>query len=220
MFVVSIGFALVPAATISFILNEREKNLKHMQLISGMSLPAYWVANYIFDILKGVIPSALVIGLMYAFQLNYEWVWVLFLLYPVGVIPFTYVTSFFFSSENIAQTVTIFLHFVFAGIGGIVVYILRVIPATIEVGDLLLWIFKIIPSFCLTNSIMFASSKDVFAKIRTDVSNDTFDLVNMGGDILLLMSHFVFWTIVLIIIELGAFNCFKNIPDKMSKNRL
>lgn len=30
VFVVSIGFALIPAAVVSFILNEREKNLKHM----------------------------------------------------------------------------------------------------------------------------------------------------------------------------------------------
>jgi hypothetical protein len=29
-FVVSIGFALVPAVVVSFVINEREKNLKHM----------------------------------------------------------------------------------------------------------------------------------------------------------------------------------------------
>ena len=36
VFVVGIGFALIPASIISFLLHEREKNLKHMQLISGM----------------------------------------------------------------------------------------------------------------------------------------------------------------------------------------
>ena len=66
-FVVSIGFALIPSVVISFILNERQYNLKHMQLISGMSLPAYWISNLIFDICKGLIPSIIVIGLIYAF---------------------------------------------------------------------------------------------------------------------------------------------------------
>lgn len=69
-FVVSIGFALIPAVVVSFILNEREKNLKHMQVISGMSLTAYWISNLVFDILKALIPSCIVIGLMYAFGLN------------------------------------------------------------------------------------------------------------------------------------------------------
>lgn len=69
-FVVSIGFAIIPAVVVAFVLNEREKNLKHIQVISGMSLTAYWVSNLLFDILKGLIPSAIVIGFSYAFSLN------------------------------------------------------------------------------------------------------------------------------------------------------
>lgn len=41
-----------------------------MQLISGLSLPAYWVTNLCFDIVKAIIPSVIVIGLMYAFGLE------------------------------------------------------------------------------------------------------------------------------------------------------
>jgi hypothetical protein len=48
-------------------------------------------------------------------------------MFPIAVVPFTYVSSFLFSSENIAQTVTIFTNFVFSGIGAIAVFILRVI---------------------------------------------------------------------------------------------
>ena len=70
VFVLSIGFALIPASIISFILHEREKNLKHMLLISGMNLSSYWVSNYIFDMIKALIPVVIVIGLMYAFKLD------------------------------------------------------------------------------------------------------------------------------------------------------
>jgi ATP-binding cassette subfamily A (ABC1) protein 3 len=69
VFVVAIGFALIPAAIVSFILYEREKNLKHMQLISGLNLVSYWVSNMLFDIIKALIPSGIVIGLIYAFSL-------------------------------------------------------------------------------------------------------------------------------------------------------
>ena len=102
--------------------------------------------------------------------------WILFLLYPFAVIPFTYVTSFFFASENIAQTVTIFLHFVFAGIGAIVAIILRLIDSTYAAGDVLVWIFKIIPSYCLTDSIMYSSTKATLFVLRPELAVDDFNV--------------------------------------------
>ena len=70
VFVVAIGFSLIPAVIISFIVGEREKNLRHMQMISGMSLPAYWISNMFFDIAKSMIPCGTVVGLMYAFKVE------------------------------------------------------------------------------------------------------------------------------------------------------
>lgn len=70
VFVVAIGFALIPASVVSFILHEREKNLKHMQVISGMNLIAYWLSNLIFDMIKALIPSGIVIGLLTAFNIS------------------------------------------------------------------------------------------------------------------------------------------------------
>lgn len=32
-----------------------------------MNLTAYWISNIMFDIVKAIIPSAIAIGLMYAF---------------------------------------------------------------------------------------------------------------------------------------------------------
>jgi hypothetical protein len=130
VFVVSIGFALIPASMVSYIVSERVKNLKHMQLLSGMSLSAYWISNMLFDIIKALIPSGIVIGLLSAFDFFYPDVWREFLLYPVGIVPFTYVSSYLFGTESVAQTVTIFFHFVLAGIGAITTYILRLVEQT------------------------------------------------------------------------------------------
>lgn len=68
VFVVAIGFALIPASMISYIVNERVKNLKHMQVLSGMSVAAYWTSNMIFDIMKVMIPAGIAIGLLYVFD--------------------------------------------------------------------------------------------------------------------------------------------------------
>ena len=66
----AIAFALFPASIVSYIMLEREKNLKHMQLISGMNLSAYWVSNFIFDCIKVYIPVIITIGLFYAYNLR------------------------------------------------------------------------------------------------------------------------------------------------------
>ena len=99
-FMVGIGISLIPCAMISFILKEREDNLKHMQLISGMSLSAYWISNMISDIIKVYIPLVLMIILSFIFGTNYAGVWVLVLLLPWALVPFTYITSFLFSNDT------------------------------------------------------------------------------------------------------------------------
>ncbi len=186
-----------------------------------MSLPAYWISNLIFDIFKGIIPSAIVIGLIYAYDLGWSNSWVMFLLYPVGVIPFTYVTSFLFATENVAQTITIFMHFVFAGIGSIVVFILKIIDSTKEVGDILGWVFKLVPSFCLTDTIMFDSSKARLFLIRPSLKKDSdFDVTLIGGNVLFLCAHFVVWMFVLLLIENGVFSCFGRMINVLGKNKI
>lgn len=129
-------------------------------------------------------------------------------------------TSFLFTSENIAQTVTIFLHFVFAGIGSIVAYILRLIESTYDVGDILVWVFKIIPSYCLCDGIMYSAFKDTLNILRPSLKVDTLNIQGLGGDILIMMMHFVFWLIVLLAIELGAFNWVNKIMALLPKNKI
>lgn len=67
-----------------------------------MNLSAYWISNYIFDIIRSEIPMVITIVLMHFFGLDYEGVWVLFLLFPFGMVAFTYASSFIFSDENSA----------------------------------------------------------------------------------------------------------------------
>ena len=43
-FMISIAFAMIPATIVSYTLQERNSGVKHQQLISGMSIAAYWVA--------------------------------------------------------------------------------------------------------------------------------------------------------------------------------
>lgn len=207
VFFVSISFALIPAAMITFIMGERERNLKHMQLISGMSLSAYWISNIIFDVIKSLIPCMSVLGFMKLFGLLYPNIWLSFLLYPLAITPFSYATSFLFQKETLAQTSTIFLHFVFGGIGPIITVLLRMIDSTQVLGDKLNWILKIIPSFCLTDTVAFQSSRDEIFRLRPDLKQPSdYDITLTGGNVVLLCVHAVFWCVVLCLIESSAFS--------------
>jgi len=144
----------------------------------------------------------------------------LFLLYPLGIVPFTYVTSFVFNNENVAQTVTIFLHFAFAGIGAIATMILRIIQSTWHIGDRLHWALKICPSFSLTYPIMFQASKDRLYQARPDLEKSDMSIDFVGGDIAVMAGHFGFWLIVLVLIEVGTCSCLSKVPLLCKKNRI
>jgi ATP-binding cassette subfamily A (ABC1) protein 3 len=89
-----------------------------------MSLPAYWISNMIADLIKVYIPVLLMVIISRIFDVNYKGVWVLFLLLPLALVPFTYITSFLFKNDTSAQIVTLFLNFFVCAVMGVVVFFL------------------------------------------------------------------------------------------------
>ena len=99
VFMSAIALALIPCVMIQFIVNEREQQLRHQQLISGMSLAGYCTSNIIFDIVMAYVPIGIIILLSMIFDKNYRGVWALFLLYPPAIVPYTYLWSYLFTSD-------------------------------------------------------------------------------------------------------------------------
>ncbi len=104
------------------------------------------------------------------------------------------------------------MNFVIAGIGAIVAVFLRLFPSTQIYGDVLVWIFKIFPLYCLTDSIMYQSFKSALFLVRPNLITGDFNVMALGGDILVIMLHFIFWSFLLVVIELGAFDCCRRLP--------
>jgi len=209
---VGIGIALIPCAMVSFVLKERTDSLKHMQMISGMSLPAYWLSNMIADIIKVYIPLILMILLSVVFGSNYPGVWVCFMVLPWAIVPFTYCMSFLFSDDTNAQILTLLLHFVVCVILSTTVYFLQLIPETFVVGDKLRWWFCIIPTYCMMNAILWSSSGDKIIESRQQnlekypqLPTELWAIENLGGDVLMMVLHFFIDSGILALIEANAF---------------
>ena len=76
----------------------------------------------IADILKVYIPCIMMILISYIFNVNYADVWVLFLMLPLALVPFSYVTTFLFASDSTGQILTLAIHFLMCGIMAPVVF--------------------------------------------------------------------------------------------------
>lgn len=150
------AFSFIPASIAVYVVREREVSAKHQQLLAGTSLVAYWTSNFAFDALMFCLPWSMALGLVHLFDipaLQDVAVVVLFGCYGLAIIPFTYLSSFYFHSHSTAQNVVLLLNFITGMVLTITSFVLSLIPATVEVNKWLAYVFRMFPGFCLGNGL-------------------------------------------------------------------
>lgn len=190
-----------------------------------MNLFAYWSANFFFDVLKTMIPCSLSIACLYIFEMGYEDCWTTILLYPVGMVPFAYTLSFFFNEEGSSQTFMLFGNVICGSIMPMVIFVLKVIPATVKDGDMASKLMKIIPNFTISNSITYDGSKELFNQSRSflilgddsvdPVTLEPYEMNNIGGDLVALVYHFIVGVCFILFVE-----SFSGCVAKCSKSKV
>mmetsp|Transcript_24369 Transcript_24369/g.21534 ORF Transcript_24369/g.21534 Transcript_24369/m.21534 type:complete len:288 (-) Transcript_24369:180-1043(-) len=194
-FILAIGISFLPASLVTFIVKERELSVKHQQIVSGVSIPAYWCANYFIDFVKYIIPGVLICLFALAMDAaalvdngNYGVLWALFMMYGLSITAFVYFTSFAFKSHGVAQMATFFGNFAIGLFGALGVTIARFVSEDANKVALgLQWVFRLCPTFCVTYGLMNMINKDIYAVIEDfPVSTSPFDIKLVGGDILML----------------------------------
>ncbi|CAG9318442.1 unnamed protein product [Blepharisma stoltei] len=191
----SLGFSFIPTGVIALIAKERESNIKHQHVISGVSLFSYWTANFVWDIVKHIIPGVICPLLILAFGVtiltepgeSYAAVWLLMLLFGCCMASFTYFTSFFFRNYPTAQVVTILLNFVTGSILAPGILVMYLFDQTRSAAHGLRWIFRIFPNFCFGFGILEVGSRRLLASL--DGRNEPYDALSLdsaGGDILMM----------------------------------
>lgn len=128
VFMSAISYSMMITAIVSYLVVERISGLKHLQVISGMNLKAYWVGNFAFDFIKMQFTIGITMALLFGFDLGYTGAWATYLALPLGIIPFSYAMSFWFTVDSAAQTFTMFFHFFMLGIMSTLTFGLRVAP--------------------------------------------------------------------------------------------
>jgi ATP-binding cassette subfamily A (ABC1) protein 3 len=203
----NIAFSIIPAILVSFIVLEKEGNLKHQQMISGMSLASYWLSNFLYDIIFNLILASIGIGLLYAFDVDITYSYATILMYEVSIISFSYASSFIFKSESIAMNVTLGVHMFCGILLGPVFMILRQFEDTQLAADVLVWPLRLIPSFAFADALLSITNVNLFAlayNMTTVPSNLSFH-IGGGGSWLFFGIDFVLSWIILILVESRVF---------------
>ncbi|KAF4699765.1 hypothetical protein FOZ62_024165 [Perkinsus olseni] len=155
------AFAFIPAGICSYIVMEKEKDVKAQLAISGCSVTAYWLAHFIFDTVFNLLTVAVAIAVLYAFDMEAFTesdkigpTIMLLLLFAPSASTYAYLISFLYKTQFSAQTVTIVLNIAVGTIVVIVVSVLQTIPEEfcedcLVAGNILMWIFRFVPSFAL-----------------------------------------------------------------------
>lgn len=109
------------------------------------------------------------------------------------------------------------MHFLVGGIMPIVVFVLQNIPSTANLGDSMRWWFTPIPTYCVGEGIIFASTVDLLSISRkgiklmnpdTDfntIDTDITSLANLGGNYCIMIATGIFFGLMLVVIEADIF---------------
>ena len=212
VFFVSIAFALIPANFISSIVSEKINNSKHLMRISGVSIFAYWLINFLFELIKYYFTAGICLLILWAFNFVPNYFYICYLLYGPPMIMVTYFFSFFFDSESGAQNFLILFNLVFGSLGSTVVILLRAIDKSTKAAKVAAFFIRIIPSFAFGYGYNLLLNGKLILFIDYSINyilkpeSIYISLEYAGSDVLFLGCAFVIFMVFIIIMEFNAYS--------------
>ena len=205
-FVVALAYATLLTNAMGLVVEERVSRLKHIQVVSGIRLSSYWLANFFVDLLKMELTSAVGCLMFLICQPRYKEVMVTFAAFPFATLPMTYVLSFAFSSVSSAQTFTIFTQFFLILCVPGINFFLRMFEQLFGPMEKLNLYMKLFPGNSLGAGMFFNGAQAQLVTLREgfpgwEVDPSPWHYKNIGGDLMGLLLNFVFWSFFLLCIE-------------------
>ena len=125
VFIITIAYSQFLSIIVGQLVDDRVSRMKFFQITQGMQILAYWMTNLTFDLIKMYLIVGMNLMVFAYFSINLGNAVYTLLLFPLGMIPFSYITSFIFKSVSVAQSMTLFLNFVFMLIMPLVIYFMQ-----------------------------------------------------------------------------------------------
>jgi ABC-type Na+ transport system ATPase subunit NatA len=204
----------IPGAFAMFVVREREIKAKYQQIVSGVSIPAYWLSTWLFDVLCYQGSMWLIILIILQFDTSnltgaepLPATILLFFLYGTAVAGFSYLLSFCFRSAPGAQIGTVFACLLTGLALSIVSVFLRIFPETRDIYlSYLRFIFLLLPPFALADGLQSLALKFFFSTLELSGRQEygVWDLSITGYPLLYLGVESVAYIALVIFIEYQA----------------
>lgn len=209
-----IAMCFVPGTFVVFVVRERQLKQKHQQLISGISLAAYWTTTFVWDLAMYISTSIICLVLIAAFDVEvytgstevFGGIILVFLMYGLSVIPFTYVLSFVFKEHSAAQNTLILVNLLLGAGLTIASYVLDLIEDTQEVNEQLIFLYRIFPGFCLGDGLLKTATLDItnmLLEFQGDDEMQVFDWDVLGANLVYMGIEFVVFSVMVVAIEVA-----------------
>ena len=215
IFFVAIAFSLIPANFVTIIVKEKLNNSKHLMRVSGISITAYWIINFLFELVKYYFTCGICLFLLWRFDFYKEYLYIFYLIYGPAMVSSTYILSFLFSTESGAQNGIILLNFLIGALGSTVILSLRALDNVKNIAKIIQYIISLLPSFCFNFGysmilnkymILMIEYEDDWFLLPESIILEKFNL--LLAPILYLAIEFVVYTLCLALIEsLSYFSC-------------
>ena len=178
-FLVVLSFPFIAGTFGTFVVNERVTKAKHLQTVAGVKPSAYWLSSYFWDIMNYQLPLWITVILMFAFDIEtftttnrsvLGGVLCLLILFGPAAAGSTYCFSFLFNSPSMCNLFVIIFNFFIGMAGPMVTFILRLIGSNpgypkdnlVLAADILDWILRLVPSFCLGRGLLSAINIETY----------------------------------------------------------
>ena len=220
IFFIAIAFALIPANFITIIVKEKINNSKHLMRVSGINIAAYWIVNYIFELVKYYFTCGICLLLLLLFDFYRDYLYILYLCNGPALVSVTYIISFLFDSESNAQNGIILLNFLVGALGSVVILLLRALDNVKTLAKIIEYIVALLPSFCFNFGYSLLLNKIMIYAIDYPTTWYTFKDDEILKHFNLLLSMIIYlcvesvvYTIILVFIEMLAYHSFSEIKD-------
>ena len=166
--IIIIAFAFVASNVALYIVREKEVAAKHQQIISGVSIAAYWTSNLIFDYATFCVPAGIALILLKLFNVqeftsatnDREASIVLnFFLFGLAMTLHTYLLCFFFKSPSSAQSAVLFIN-ISAVVLVTATQFLSQLESTCRIERGLRYVFPLLPTYGFGANLLTVSFLD------------------------------------------------------------
>eukprot|EP00899_Mesostigma_viride_P015099 jgi/Mesvir1/23590/Mv18280-RA.1 len=207
---VLIPFCYLSASFAVFVVKERAVKAKHVQLVSGAGVMAYWLATYLWDMLifVTIAVASLIVFLIYedvAFvgtASKAAGTFLIMVLFGASAIPLTYLYSFGFADHAASQVAIAGVNFVTGFAMVVASGIMGSLDDTRELNAVLIHFYRLFPQFNLGEGLAAMGLLEVASAFR-GTNGGEFKWEVLGRPLTLMAVESVAYFLLVVVVDGG-----------------